>query len=121
MRGKPINLETIISEFQALAVQIGPSFRIRDAEDNGAWSCYKARATGLKFNEVKGLAGLPFKPRAPNGHGGKNGYVSCKAPPKSATGKKGRCLGILPSDDQCRTMVARPARLCNRCRQRINS
>lgn len=120
MRGNPVNLDNIIKDFQALASQIGHSFTVRDAEANSIWSCYKGRATGLKFNEVKKLAGLPFKTRAPNGQGGKpNKYEPCKL--RGVTGKKKQCLGILPSDNQCKTMVALPARLCNRCRERVNN
>lgn len=120
MKGKTVNIDTLIKEFQALASQIGPSFRIRDAEDASVWSCYKGRATGLKFNEVKKLAGLPFKERAPNGQGGKNNkYEPCKI--KAVAGKKKQCLGILPTDNHCKTMVALPARLCNRCRERNNT
>lgn len=121
MKGKPVNLDNIIKEFQALASGIGPSFRVRDAEAASIWSCYKGRATGLKFNEVKKLAGLPYKKRAPNGQGGKNSkYEPCKI--KGGPGKMKRCLGILPSDNQCKTIVELPARLCNRCRERnLNS
>lgn len=120
MNGKPVNLADIITDFQALAAQTGPSFRVRDAEAVGAWSYYKGRAIGLKFNDVKKLAGLPCKTRAPNGHGGKNNkYEPCKI--KDGPGKTKRCLGILPSDNQCRTLVELPARLCGRCRQRNNS
>lgn len=120
MKGKPVNLDSIISDFKSLAAQVGPSFRIRDAEDNGAWSCYKGKATGLKFNQVKELAGLPFIKRAPNGQGGKfNKYEPCKI--KVVKGKLNRCLGILPTDNHCKTMVALPARLCNRCRERNNT
>lgn len=120
MAGKPVNLDSIVKDFQALAAQIGPNFRVRDAEANSIWSCYKGRATGLKFNEVKELAGLPFKKRAPNGQGGKdNKYEPCKI--KAGPGKIKRCLGILPTDNQCKTLVALPARLCDRCRQRNNN
>lgn len=120
MKGKPVNLDNIIADFQALASQIGPSFTVRDAEANSIWSCYKGIATGLKFNEVKFLAGLPFKTRAPNGQGGKhNKYEPCKL--KVGKGERKQCLGILPSDNHCKTMVELPARLCHRCRERINS
>lgn len=117
MRGKPVNLDELIREFQALAAQIGPSFRVRDAEAASVWSCYKGRATGLKFNDIKELAGLPFKTRAPNGQGGqRNKYEPCII--KVKAGKRKQCLGILPNDTHCQTVVALPARLCNKCRER---
>ena len=120
MKGSPVILDTIVTDFKALAAKIGPSFRVRDAEGAGAWSCYKGRATGLTFNAVKGLAGLPYKKRAPNGQGVKNNkYIPCKLAPKP--GKKRQCLGILPSDNQCKMMVELPARLCHRCRKRNNT
>lgn len=34
MKGKLVNLDSIIAEFQALASEIGPSFTVRDAEAN---------------------------------------------------------------------------------------
>ena len=116
MKGSPVILDTIVTDFKALAAKIGPSFRVRDAEGAGAWSCYKGRATGLTFNAVKGLAGLPYKKRAPRGS---NTYIPCKLAPKP--GKKRQCLGILPSDNQCKMMVELPARLCHRCRKRNNT
>lgn len=120
MKGKPVNLDEIVRDFQILSAKIGQIFTVRDAEAAGAWSCYKGRATGLKFNEVKALAGLPYKTRSPNGQGGKpNKYEPCKI--KVGKGKKKQCLGILPDDSHCQKKVALPARLCNRCRERINS
>lgn len=119
MKGKPVNLDEIIRDFQSLAAQIGPNFRVRDAEAASIWSCYKGRAIGLKFNEVKKLAGLPFKTRAPNGQGGKSNYEPCKLKP--AKRKTKQCLGILPNDNQCKVIVELPARLCHRCRERVNN
>lgn len=121
MKGKPVNLDSIIKDFQALAAQVGHSFTVRDAEAASVWSCYKGRATGLKFNEVKFLAGLPFKTRAPNGQGGQpNKYEPCIL--KVKAGKRKQCLGILPNDTHCKKIVELPARLCHKCRERnLNS
>ena len=119
MKGMPVEIYCIIGDFQRLA-KYCPNFTVRDAEAAGAWSCYKGRATGLKFNEVKHLAGLPYKMRAANGQGGQtNKYEPCKL--KTKGGKRKRCLGILPNDEHCTKIVASPARLCHKCRERNNN
>ena len=109
----PVNTADIINSFQALAAQIGPDFSYHDARRNGAiWGSHLSKKTGLTFNGMKELAGLPIRVRRECQQ-----YVP-KYEKKSTGGKKRQCLGILPTDEQCRITVARPARLCERCRER---
>lgn len=132
MRGKPVNLDEIIREFQALAAQIGPNFRVRDAEANSVWSCYKSRATGLTFNAVKRLAGLPencIRVKSPVGFSKRDEYVSKKLYHGNAKGqaayhgKTKNCLGILPNERYCGKKVSREKGdyFCPQCRERKNN
>jgi len=109
----PVNTADIINSFQALAVKIGPDFSYHDARHHGKiWGPHLSRKTGLTFNEVKKLAGLPIRVRRECQQ-----YVP-KYEKKATGGKKRQCLGILPTDEQCGRMVPAPARLCERCRER---
>lgn len=111
----PVDIPDIIISFQALAVNIGPAFSYHDARRNGKiWGAHLSRKTGLTFNAVKELAGLPIRVRRECQQ-----YVPKYE--KKVTGKKRQCLGILPTDEQCSKMVSPPARLCERCRERNKS
>ena len=112
MKGKPINLNEVISDFKAFAAKTTPDFRVRDAEAVGIWSCYKSRATGLKFNEVKKLAGLPVQRDRERGK-----CISSK-PPKTDVKKTKPCLGILPNESHCDKKVRKGEYFCPACKLR---
>ncbi|MEK9207359.1 MAG: hypothetical protein AAB922_02690 [Patescibacteria group bacterium] len=116
MKGKPINLDDIISDFKALAAKTTPDSRVRDAEAADIWSCYKSRATGLTFNAVKKLAGLPVQ--RDRKRGAKSKYVS-SLPPKGPEVKKTKpCLGILQNESHCDKKVRKGEYFCPACKLR---
>ncbi len=60
----PVDIADIINSFQALAAKIGPDFSYHDARRRGkVWGAHLSRKTGLTFNEMKELAGLPVRTR----------------------------------------------------------
>lgn len=116
MKGKRINLDEVISDFKAFAAKTTPNFRVRNAEAAGIWSCYKNRATGLTFNAVKKLAGLPVN--CDWGQRPESKYVS-SLPPKGPDIKKTKpCLGILQNDNHCDKKVRKGEYFCPRCKDR---
>ena len=46
MKGSPVILDTIVTDFKALAAKIGPSFRVRDAEAAGHGVAIRAELQG---------------------------------------------------------------------------
>ena len=110
-----VDITDIINSFKALSAQIGPDFSYHDARRHGKiWGAHLSRKTGLTFNEMKKLAGLPVRVRRECQQ-----YIpKYEQKAKKATGEKKPCLGILPNESYCTMMVKSPARLCERCRER---
>ena len=105
-----VNISDIVNSFQALAAKIGPKFSYHDARRADIWGAHISRKTGLTFNAMKELAGLPIRQRR------ESTYIPKYE--KKTTGKKKPCLGILPNDSYCTVEVTLPARFCERCRER---
>lgn len=112
---KHVDAESIIAGFKAYALQ-SPYFTCYEATKAGLWSAFKSKKLGLLFNDMKKLAGLPI-----GREGKKKGEYIPKYDKTPKTTKKRPCLGILPNESYCTAMATLPARLCKRCKDRINS
>lgn len=126
-QSKPCTPEMYISKFQALALQIGPNFRHKDATDAQAWSSHTSTRLGLTFNAVKKLAGLPvIKERTRMGIAErKTEYVSCLEPQtrqlKSDRKPIKLCLGYGLSGNGCTKKVPKGEYFCPWCREHKNN
>ena len=121
---KPIDMPALIQLFKDLAAKIGADFSYNDnrKQHPPIWGAHHSRKTGLTFNGMKQAAGLPVRLRRKNGNKSAIGYdYEPKSIKKLPKGKKYRCLGILPSDEQCASIVRAPRRLCDTCKSRNNN
>lgn len=127
---RTVTLEGTVEAFRELGKR-NPLFQVKDAAAAKIWGSHIAGKVGLRFNEVKELAGLSvnrergeYAKLSPEER--KNEYISTVPPKKEKGPLVNRCLrmydgGSSGPDKQCTTRLPKGEYFCPECRSWKNN